>query len=146
MKCNIKRIRKINSITLKSLISDSEDNNVSFVTNTVADWINGTNRFDKEGEFFLGAYINDEIVGMGGLNIDPYMDHVKTGRVRHLYVSSRFRRQKIGQQLMLEIIKNAKQYYEAIRLYTENKDAFLFYESFGFQRSSKYKESHILKF
>ncbi|NPD71862.1 GNAT family N-acetyltransferase [Oceanispirochaeta sp. M1] len=124
---------------------DSEKEGISFVSNTVEEWITGINRFDKKGEIFFGAFINAEIVGMGGLNIDPYTNLSSIGRVRHLYVCPKFRRQNIGKQLMLKIIKHAKKNYQGIRLYTENKEAFKFYESLGFQNSSKFKESHFLK-
>lgn len=145
MNCQIRRIQNINSLTLKSLVIDSVKEGISFVSISVEDWTSGINRFDKNGEIFFGAYVNDEIVGMGGLNIDPYTNLSNIGRVRHLYVCSKFRRQNIGKQLMLEIIKHAKKHYQGIRLYTENKDAFKFYESLGFQDSSKFKESHFLK-
>lgn len=54
-------------------------------------WENGANRFDQNGEILIAGFINGELAGVCGRNIDPYGADAAQGRVRHLYVAQRFR-------------------------------------------------------
>lgn len=143
MKYEIKRINSTRIDFLKNLVIDSKNEGLNFVANTVYEWNSGDNNFSKNGEAFYGVFDNDECVGIGGINIDPYDSNSKLGRIRHLYVAVNYRKQGIGRLILNEIIKNAKLYFQEIRLYTDNIIASKFYESIGFEKSSKYKESHI---
>jgi hypothetical protein len=49
------------------------------------DWDAGTNRFDRPGEIVLEARAGARLVGICGLNRDPYAQSSDVGRVRHLY-------------------------------------------------------------
>jgi hypothetical protein len=44
----------------------------NFLDRLIEEWTTGTNRFDKPGECLLVATDNGHLVGIGGLNIDPY--------------------------------------------------------------------------
>lgn len=35
-------------------------------------WESGANRFDQHGEILIAGFINDELAGVCGRNIDPY--------------------------------------------------------------------------
>ena len=52
------------------------------------EWRTGTNRFDRPDEALFGAWAKGQLVGVCGLNIDPYRGDDRVGRVRHLYVLS----------------------------------------------------------
>ena len=56
------------------------------------DWGAGTNRFNRPGEILLEARAGARLVGICGLNRDPYAQSSEVGRVRHLYVDPEFRR------------------------------------------------------
>jgi len=68
----------------------------NLVKRLVDEWNDGTNRFDRPGEIALQARLGTKLVGVGGLNRDPYMDDPGVGRIRHLYVSPHARRQGVG--------------------------------------------------
>ena len=50
-------------------------------------WLRGENRFNAPGEKLLGAFLNGKLVGVCGLNRDPFSQQPRAGRIRHLYVS-----------------------------------------------------------
>lgn len=94
-------------------------------------WLNQYNRFDKEGELLLGALLDGKLVGVCGLNIDPFVQEDRTGRVRHLYVAAEYRSQAVGSVLLREIIAHAAQSFD--HLYTHAPQAaFRFYQRAGF--------------
>lgn len=72
------------------------------------EWKEGTNRFDQAGEILLLAIQNQQVVGVCGLNRDPYTDNDRVGRVRRLYVSVDSRRRGIGRLLVTEIQTTAR--------------------------------------
>jgi hypothetical protein len=50
-------------------------------------WQRGENRFNAPGEKLLGAFLNGKLVGVCGLNRDPFSQQPRAGRIRHLYIS-----------------------------------------------------------
>ncbi|HAT2608344.1 TPA: GNAT family N-acetyltransferase [Kluyvera intermedia] len=94
-------------------------------------WLNGQNRFDRPGEKLLGAYVDDVIVGVCGLNIDPFTKITGTGRLRHLYVDTAWRRNHVGSGLLSEILKDADLWFNFINTNAPSS-AFTFYERAGF--------------
>ncbi|WP_404815121.1 GNAT family N-acetyltransferase [Psychrobacillus glaciei] len=71
-------------------------------------------------------------MAVGGLNIDPFSDNQKVGRLRRFYVAKEYRRRAVGSLLLNEIISDAKNYFEIIVLHTETEQAAKFYNVFGF--------------
>jgi len=98
------------------------------------DWAEGFNRFDGPGEAFYAAEINDHLVGVCGLNRDPYVDDASVARLRRLYVLPRFRRMGIGRQLVLRARQDATKHFGRLRLRTLNPNSAAFFESIGFIR------------
>src|SRR5256885_12809431 len=74
-----------------------------------------------------------ELVGVCGLNIDPYAADDRIGRLRHLYVRSAFRRRGEGGHLVTKAIETARGRFEVLRLCTTNSPAAQFYEPLGFR-------------
>ena len=119
---------------LGELIADSEHHGLTLVRRLADEWISGANRFDRPGEALFVATVGGRAVGVCGLNVDPYAGHPTTGRVRHLYVLSRYRRLGIGQELVAAIVDAAHGRFESLRLRTNNPAAALLYERLGFRR------------
>ncbi|MEN0582060.1 GNAT family N-acetyltransferase [Phytobacter palmae] len=94
-------------------------------------WLSGQNRFDRPGEKLLGAYADGLIVGVCGLNIDPFTQETGTGRLRHLYVDMRWRRNRVGSGLLSEILRDADLWFDFINTNAPSS-AFTFYERAGF--------------
>ena len=59
---------------LALLRQESTAGGYPFVGRAEVEWLNGANRFDGAGEGFFVACRGDTIVGMCGLNRDPYPD------------------------------------------------------------------------
>lgn len=98
------------------------------------EWNEGTNRFDQAGEILLLAIQNQQVVGVCGLNRDPYTDDDRVGRVRRLYVSVDSRRRGIGRLLVTEIQNHCQGVFDQLRLRTDTPEADAFYRCLGFRR------------
>ena len=103
------------------------------------------NDFSKYGEILFGIFISDMCIGIGGLNIDPFVNNSKIGRIRHVYISQKYRRKGYASLLMRKIIKFAAKHFKLLRLYTENPIASSFYKSLGFIQSNSIKVTHVLQ-
>src|SRR5262249_34136913 len=98
------------------------------------DWDAGSNRFDRPGEILFEARVGVRLVGICGLNRDPYVHSSGVGRVRHLYVDPEFRRRGVGRALVSRIVECASPNFVRLRLRTWRGDADLFYVALGFRR------------
>jgi GNAT superfamily N-acetyltransferase len=121
--------------SLDTLVSESERAGLAFVRRLVADWTAGSNRFDRPGEALFIARMDGHVVGVCGLNVDPYATGARMGRVRHLYVLADCRRRGVGRRLVAEVIAAARGAFGVLRLRTANPGAALFYEALGFRRT-----------
>ena len=52
------------------------------------EWTTGLNAFGQPGERFLGVFAGNRLIGVGGLNRDPYVAAPNIGRLRHMYVQN----------------------------------------------------------
>lgn len=133
-----------NYLSIGNLVDESTREGYAFVQRTVADWISGVNRFSKTGEGLWGLFSGMELVGIGGLNRDPYVDDAGVGRVRHLYIRPAYRLRGGATLLMNTVIERARLHFRILRLFTDNPVAAGFYEQLGFQRLQSHKVSHVL--
>lgn len=104
-----------------------------FVVRTHVEWATGANRFDRPGEGFFLARVAGQIMGMCGLNLDPFVSDPSVGRLRHLYVAAPHRRRGIGRRLVEACLALAAERYDRVRLRTFDPDAARFYETLGFE-------------
>lgn len=121
---------------LAPLITESEASGLRFVRRLAEEWESGVNRFDRAGEALLGALRGRRLVGVCGLNVDPYAGEGRVGRVRHLYVLTAYRRHGVGRQLLGAVIAAAHGRFAALRLSTVNPEAARLYEALGFRRQT----------
>jgi GNAT superfamily N-acetyltransferase len=130
---------------LGPLIAESERAGLAFVQRLAEDWSSGANRFDRPGEVLLVARIAGEIVGVCGLNVDPYAAGPAVGRVRHLYVLSAARRHGVGTGLVTAIVQAARGRFDVLRLRTNNPAAAQLYERLGFRPTTNVADcSHVM--
>jgi GNAT superfamily N-acetyltransferase len=118
---------------LAELVAESEAAGFRFLRRLVDEWASGRNRFDRAGEVFFAAISGTRVIGVCGLNSDPYAGAAGVGRVRRLYVLAAFRRQGIGRQLVQAVVAAAQGRFRVLRLRTENESAGRFYEALGFR-------------
>ena len=84
------------------------------------------------------------MLGIGGLNVDPYAGAAGTGRLRRLYVMPEARRQRIGLRLVMALLERAWPVFERVRLSTDTAAAARFYERLGFAPVTAPDATHIL--
>jgi ribosomal protein S18 acetylase RimI-like enzyme len=118
---------------IEALVADGEQTGSRIVHRLVDDWVNDANRFDQPGEGLFAAWIGGRLVGICGLNVDPYAGEPRVGRVRHLYVLSSARRLGVGRTLVAEIVTPGRDVFDELRLRTDNQEAARLYESLGFR-------------
>ena len=128
----IERLLDLPSPDVAELLSESERFGSRIVPRLVEEWDNRANRFDRPGEALFGAWVDGRLVGVCGLNVDPYAGQERIGRVRHLYVLSAFRRSGVGRQLVVRVIQAAHGRFDDLRLRTNNPPAAQLYETLGF--------------
>ncbi len=116
----------------------------TFVLRTVEEWIDGSNRFDRPGEHLFVARVDTTVVGMCGLNIDPYVDDPDVGRLRHLYVAPEWRRHGVATGLVRDCLASAKS-FGRVRVRTFDKGAAAFYLALGFREVDEPDATHATK-
>ncbi len=100
----------------------------AFLDRLVAEWTDGTNRFDRSDEVLFGAFIDGELVGTAGLT----HQREELGRVRRVYVHPVHRSKGIATALMTEVLAFAQTHYSTLVLFSETPEAFRLYERLGF--------------
>lgn len=145
MNMAITRLDDLGDNLLDPLILESESEGWRFVRRLADEWKAGTNWFDRPGEALFAAWAGDEIVGVCGVNADPYAGDPLIGRVRRLYVARSHRRCGIGRQLVEAVLHAASGRFTSLRLRTENADASRLYERLGFEATSGIPDcTHVL--
>lgn len=89
-----------NYLLIENLVEESKQEGFKLVQRTIDDWNSGANRFSQTGEGLWGLVSGTELIGIGGLNIDPYVANAGIGRVRHLYIRRAYRRKGCATLLM----------------------------------------------
>jgi ribosomal protein S18 acetylase RimI-like enzyme len=130
---SIRRVRDLAPDDLADLAAESERSGFRFVRRLLDEWVAGVNRFDRPGEALFVAFVGGRVVGVCGLNLDPYDAGPRVGRVRRLYVLSTHRRAGVGRRLVMEVIAAARGAFDRLRLRTDNPEATRFYERLGFR-------------
>lgn len=142
----ITKVEYLDTHKLMPLVSESRSEGFRHLERLASDYKDGTNKFDKDGEALFLAIKDGEIVGVCGLNQDPYTDSKKVGRVRRLYVSPSVRRFGIGRMLMDSVITEAQKHFQMLVLRTDNSVADSFYRSIGFSiKVDSQNETHLLE-
>jgi ribosomal protein S18 acetylase RimI-like enzyme len=85
--------------------------------------------------------LHDVVIGIGGLNRDPYFNDPKIGRLRHLYIESAFRRRGVGRLLVSQIIHESSQHYQLLTLRTDTTAADKFYQKLGFKTQPNWEHT-----
>ena len=104
------------------------------VTRLVEDYRSGANRFDKLGEGLWEARDDGDLVGVCGLNLDPFAAaEERTGRVRRLYVLPEWRRLGIASELVDLVEEQAEQRFAVLTAFTTDSGAAAFYRARGYE-------------
>jgi GNAT superfamily N-acetyltransferase len=132
MQVLVARLSQLPADALALLVAESEGEGWRFVRRLADEWAAGTNRFDRPGEALFAAWADGELVGVCGLNADPYTADPAVGRVRRLYVLRAFRGRGMGRRLVRAVIQSARARFQSLRVRTESAAAGRLYEQLGF--------------
>ncbi|PYN90850.1 MAG: GNAT family N-acetyltransferase [Candidatus Rokuibacteriota bacterium] len=142
----IETLRDLPPERVRDLLADSEAAGSRIVRRLVDEWADQTNRFDRPGEALFAARVAGRLVGVCGLNVDPYAGAPRAGRVRHLYVLTSFRGRGVGRQLVAHVIDSAGGRFDTLRLRTNNEAAARLYAAMGFRpRTESGEFTHVLE-
>jgi GNAT superfamily N-acetyltransferase len=128
----IERIDWLPIDRLTPLVTQAAGTGFHALSRLLTEWQSSRNRFDQLGEAIFIATDNEVVVGICGLNRDPYLGDPTVGRVRHLYVAVDHRRKGIGSQLVRAVMGAAMGRFTRLRLRTNSPDTDGFYRSLGF--------------
>lgn len=129
----IVRLSEIELGLINHLVGESLSQEFRFVERLIREYRSGLNCFNQPGEILLKASVQGVVIGIGGLNRDPYFNDPHVGRLRHLYVASGWRRHGVGRLLVHQILHEAKQHYQLLTLRTDTLAAAQFYQTLGFK-------------
>jgi GNAT superfamily N-acetyltransferase len=132
MRFTLSPLDDIRPDTLDALILESEEEGWHFLRRLADEWGNGSNRFNQPGEALFVARLNGAVVGVCGLNADPYGGDPAIGRVRRLYVARAQRRCGVGRQLVEAVVRAATGRFRILHLRTANPEAARLYQRLGF--------------
>ncbi len=136
MTINIVRAVELPIDSVQRIAQEASDDGHNMVQRLVDAWLDESNRFNLAGEaLYLAIHTpTHTIVGVGGLNIDPYeRDAAAVGRVRHVFISPAYRRLGIGNKLMHKIIETSIASFGTLQLRTHDSQADAFYQALGFE-------------
>lgn len=129
--------------SITALRNEAARQGLGFLDRLVEDWAAGTNRFQAPGEKLLGAFAGEQLVGIAGLNREPYEPAPGRARLRHMYVSRAFRRRGVATALVTHLLEDARTSFEEMRLRTDSAEAAVFYEQLGFSPMPLEGATHI---
>ena len=115
-----------------ALRTESLEQHFNMLRRLAENWQSGKNRFNAPGEPLLGAFVNHQLVGVCGINSDPFSPQPRAGRIRHLYISERYRRRGIGPQLLVSVITHSSAWFDFLNTHAPAQ-AWPFYERLGFR-------------
>ena len=142
---HIERLTEPPADALGALIAESEQHGLRLVRRLAEEWASRANRFDRPGEALFVARIAGHVVGVCGLNVDPYAAGPTIGRVRHLYVLSAHRRHGVGRDLVTAVVQAARGPFDRLRLRTQNPAASRLYERLGFHPTADVPDcTHVM--
>jgi GNAT superfamily N-acetyltransferase len=106
---------------LASLNDEAVRDGFLFVERLMKDWLSGLNRFSQPGERLVGATRDGKLLGVCGLNRDPYVIESRIGRLRHLYVKRSERNQGLGSALVEYLLRDEGAAFVRITRHTRKR-------------------------
>lgn len=127
------------------ILAEAERQGIAFVRRLFEEWHSGSNRFDRPGEIILGAWQGDRLLGLGGLNRDPYTAEEGVGRLRRIYVLGSQRHLGVGTLLVGHLLRRAESHFRTVRLRAASPDAAAFYRRLGFAECDDPAATHLIR-
>jgi GNAT superfamily N-acetyltransferase len=130
---------------IERLSRAAEDEGMDYVRRLIDDWNDGSNRFDGPSEVLLGASSAPGLLGVGGLNRDPYVDDPSLGRIRHVYTQPVSRGRGVGRELVGALLDRARGHFDRVRLRASPLGSPDFYLAIGFSPTAERDATQTLE-
>jgi GNAT superfamily N-acetyltransferase len=127
--------------SIKTLRAEAAGEGYRFLERLVAEWISHETRFDREGESLLAAYVEGELVGIGGVTVDPALMGVL--RMRRFYIHPLWRRHGIGRRLALSLLGRVECENRMVTVNAGTAEAPAFWEALGFMLDRHDGHTHV---
>lgn len=138
----IRALRTDDVDQIRRLAEQSREEGFTFLVRMLGDLESGQLSLDDTQQFFLGVFEHDELLAVGGVTPDPYVDRTDTGRIRHVFVKQSERRGGIGRFLLAALEERACRQFDILRLRTDTTAAARFYERIGYDVTSEADATH----
>ncbi|WP_139371936.1 GNAT family N-acetyltransferase [Bacillus anthracis] len=142
---HIQQIENLMKYEFKYLVQESKEEGFKFPKKLINEYENELNTFNKSGECLYGIFQGEKLIGIGGLNADPYTENNKIGRLRRFYIAKDYRRIGLGKLLLNKLLSHAEKYFKVVVLHTDTKQGDVFYTANGFVKREVYKRSSHYK-
>ncbi|HDR4428658.1 TPA: GNAT family N-acetyltransferase [Bacillus cereus] len=142
---HIQQIENLMKYEFKYLVQESKEEGFKFLQKLINEYENELNTFNKSGECLYGIFQGEKLMGIGGLNADPYTENNKIGRLRRFYIAKDYRRIGLGKLLLNKLLSHAEKYFKVVVLHTDTKQGDVFYTANGFVKREVYKRSSHYK-
>jgi GNAT superfamily N-acetyltransferase len=126
---------------IKTLRVEAAGEGYRFLERLVAEWISHETRFDREGESLLAAYVEGELVGIGGITVDPALMGVL--RMRRFYIRPLWRGHGIGRKLALSLLGRVERVNRMVIVNAGTAEAPAFWEALGFTLDRRDGHTHV---
>ncbi|PEC22318.1 GNAT family N-acetyltransferase [Bacillus cereus] len=141
----MKKFEDVLKYEINHLVQESKEEGFNFLTKLVNEYETEINTFNKTGECLYGIFQEEMLIGIGGLNKDPYTEDNKIGRLRRFYISKDYRRIGLGKLLLNRLLSHAEKYFQIVVLHTDTKQGDMFYTANGFVKGEICKGSSHYK-
>ncbi|HDR7339515.1 TPA: GNAT family N-acetyltransferase, partial [Bacillus anthracis] len=135
---HIQQIENLMKYEFKYLVQESKEEGFKFLKKLINEYENELNTFNKSGECLYGIFQGEKLIGIGGLNADPYTENNKIGRLRRFYIAKDYRRIGLGKLLLNKLLSHAEKYFKVVVLHTDTKQGDVFYTANGFVKREVY--------
>jgi GNAT superfamily N-acetyltransferase len=120
---------------IDALALAAADEGFGMIRHLIGEFRDAGNMFDQPGEALWEARAGGRLIGVCGLNRDPYAAPLENaGRVRRLYVSQPWRRRGAATALLERVIGHARGEFSMLTVFTTDPAAAGFYGACGFDR------------
>lgn len=130
-------------VSLHLLTRLSEAEGFRFLRRFQEEWQANADYVASNTTLFLGAFVEDQLVAVGGITRDPYLQDPAIGRVRHMYVHPSHRRRRIGHALLEELEQYACARFRQLRLRTDTAAAAAFYVAAAYRPIDDPTATHV---
>lgn len=134
----IDKIEQLELETLRPLLNESAAEGYGFIQKLWDEYQSGAQTFSEAGSTLLGGYDGNQMIAIGGIHPDPYLNSPNIGRIRHVYVMQSHRRTGIGGQIVRALINQGAAQFHSITLRTLTAHGDAFYRAIGFSSEPRF--------